>query len=362
MRTVLYILLALVGTVVLYVAIALARGTYVDWRPTGIVPAVALGEPAARDTLRDSTFTFLTWNVGYGGLGAGADFFLDAGGFYFSHGRMVHSSEDDVELYMRGITQQLEATQVDFALLQEVDSSSARSYHRPELFELADTKPGFSAVFTPNYINERVPIPVFEPWQVYGDVYSGLLNLTRYAPLSSERHQLPGEFGWPDRVFQLDRCLLVQRFPLANGKTLTVINLHLSAYDDGQLKAAQLGYLAELLRGEQAAGRLVVVGGDWNLVPPTFPYDRFMADPDRRYVQGSLQESFPEPGWQWIYDARTPSNRKIDSPYLRDSSFVTIIDMFLISPGLRAVESKGIRQDFQFSDHQPVYVELALEE
>ncbi len=362
MKRLLVILGVLIAVVLAYVLIVLSRGTAVDWQPTGIADVTVYPAPTAPDTIRDSLLNFVTWNIGYGGLGADADFFLDAGAFYVSRGKMVHSPEDHVERYMRGIKEQLGSFRVEFVLLQEVDSLSARSYHRPQLAELREVRANDVAAFTPNYINERVPVPVFEPWEVYGDVYSGLTTFSKYAPAQPpERHQLPGEFGWPDRIFQLDRCLLVERFVLADGRTLSVVNLHLSAYDDGSLKQAQLGYLREFLLAEEAAGHLVVVGGDWNLCPPSFRYDRFISDPDSNFVQGSVPENFPREGWKWIYDARTPTNRKLPDPYIRDSSFVTVIDYFLISPGLRAVQTRGIRQDFQFSDHQPVYMSVEVE-
>ena len=362
MRTVLKIVGVALVLVLGYVAIVLLRGTQQDWQPEGIAPVTQYPIAQQPDTIRDSVLNFVTWNIGYGGLGADANFFLDAGHFYISNGNMVHSPESDVERYMRGIKQQIASLKSEFVLLQEVDSLSARSYHRPQLDELRAERVGDWAGFAPNYINERVPVPVFEPWNVYGDVYSGLASFSKYQPAGDvERHQLPGEFPWPDKIFQLDRCLLVQRHPLEDGRTLTVVNLHLSAYDDGSLKRAQLDYLKEFLVQEEAAGHLVVVGGDWNLVPPTFPYDRFIQDPDGTFHQDSAPADFPHEGWTYIFDARTPTNRKIPAPYVRDSSFVTVIDYFLVSPGLRVVQARGIRQDFQFSDHQPVWMAVEVE-
>ena len=362
MRTLLKIIVGLIALCVLYVVVVLVRGSYADWQPEGITPVTQFRKQASADTIRDSILNFVTWNIGYGGLGEDANFFLDAGHFYVSNGEMVHSPEADVERYLRGIKQQLASFKTEFVLLQEVDSLSARSYHRPQMDELREQRPDDWAAFAPNYINERVPVPVFEPWRVYGDVHSGLLNFSSYTPHEGvERHQLPGEFPFPDRLFQLDRCMLVQRHPMADGRTLVVVNIHLSAYDDGRVRAAQLEYLGEFLRAEAAAGHLVVVGGDWNLVPPTFQYDRFIQDVDGTFFQAAVPEGFPAEGWTFIYDAYTPTNRKLPAPYVRDSSFVTVIDYFLVSPGLRAVQARGIRQDFQFSDHQPVYMAVAIE-
>jgi len=361
-KTLVKIVVVLLVVVLAYVVIVLARGKAVDWQPAGIDTVTTYPLRPQPDTIRDSILNFVTWNIGYSGLGADADFFLDAGAFFVSRGKMVHSPEDHVERYMRGIKEQLTSLKTEFILLQEVDSMSARSYHRMQLNELMAVKPGYNVSFTPNYINERVPVPVFEPWNVYGDVHSGLTSFSAFQPLEgSERHQLPGEFPWPDKIFQLDRCLLVERFPLEDGRTLTVVNVHLSAYDDGKLKTAQMEYLSNFLKDEYAKGHLIVVGGDWNMTPPNFPYDRFISDPEGRFTQLAVPDVFPEEGWTWIYDARTPTNRKTPDPYIRDSSFVTIIDYFLISPGLSATQTRGIRQDFQFSDHQPVWMEVKIE-
>ena len=354
-------MVAVVTLVALYVVAVIARGTAVDWQPEGVDPVTRYDRVGLPDTIRDSVLTLVTWNIGFGGLGADADFFLDAGHFFVSGGRMVHSPPDHVERYVRGIKEQVGAMRTQFALLQEVDSLSARSHHRPLLDELRGVRVAEHVAFAPNYINERVPIPLAEPWNVYGDVYSGLATFSDYRPTSAERHALPGEHPWPDKLFQLDRCLLVTRFALADGRTLTVINLHLSAYDDGSIRAQQLAYLEEVMFAEEDAGHLVIVGGDWNLAPPRFPYDRFIGDPERQFVQGNVPEGYPtRDGWTFVYDARVPTNRKLPTPYSPDSSFVTLIDYFLIGPGLRASRARGIAQGFRFSDHQPAYVEVEV--
>lgn len=361
MKRLLWILGGLLLAALLYVAVVLVRASLVDWEPEGIAPATTYDVVGAPDTIRDSVLTLFTWNIGFGGLGSEADFFLDAGRFFVSGGSMVHSPPDHVERYVRGIKQQLEATRTQFALLQEVDSLAARSHHRLLLDELRAVRADEHVAFAPNYINERVPVPLAEPWNVYGDVYAGLTTFSDVRPLSAERIDLPGAFPFPDRLFQLDRCLLLTRYALADGRTLSVINLHLTAYDDGSIRAGELAALEEVMFAEEDAGHLVIAGGDWNLAPPRFPYDRFIGDPERDFVQGNVPPEYPSrPGYTFLYDARTPTNRKLPTPYARDSSFVTLIDYFLIGPGLRAAGARTIDQDFQFSDHQPVYVEVEI--
>ena len=64
--------------------------------------------------------------------------------------------------------------------------------------------------------------------------------------------------------------------------------------------------------------------------------------------------------WQWVYDPTVPTNRKVRTPYVAGKSFITLIDFFLISPNVRARTVKGLDQQFRFSDHQPVWMEVEL--
>ena len=361
MKTVLRIVGAALALVLIYVIATLVYGQLNDWRPAGVTAVDVDAGAADEGPVTDSVLSFLTWNVGYGGLGAEADFFLDGGAFFLSRGLRVHMPEADVRRYSEAIATEIGSVRADFLLLQEVDSLSDRSHGNRQSAQLRTAKPDYAAAFAPNYINERVPVPVFEPWRVYGSVYSGLLNLTRYTPSETRRHALPGEFPWPDRLFQLDRCLLVQRFDLADGRELVVVNLHLSAYDtDGSVKAAQLEYLAEFLRGEADAGHLVVAGGDWNLMPPNLAYDYFVGDPEGLFPRATVPAGYPAPGWTFVYDPDVPTNRKINAPY-SDSTYVTTIDHFLLGPGLRAQRVKALDRDFRNSDHQAVYLEVVIE-
>ena len=73
-------------------------------------------------------FTFLSWNIGYAGLGKEMDFFYDGGG-------KVRPSKEQFENYLSGIKKTLkENNKVDFIFLQEVDISSKRSYYVDECY------------------------------------------------------------------------------------------------------------------------------------------------------------------------------------------------------------------------------------
>ena len=80
------------------------------------------------------------------------------------------------------------------------------------------------------------------------------------------------------------------------------------------------------------------------------------------YKQLNIEDAFLPDDWRWVYDPVTPSNRKTKYTYQPGETFVTIIDFFLISPNLKALGIKTLKQDFKFSDHQPVWMEVRLDE
>ncbi|MCB0547971.1 MAG: endonuclease/exonuclease/phosphatase family protein [Phaeodactylibacter sp.] len=351
----------LLALLLLYIGAVLAYGTYDDWEP----PAVSALEPSQlseKNPIRDSILSFVIWNLGYGGLGEESDFFYDHGNMFLSGGRMVRAPREYVEKNIAGDTLFVQTTRSDFFLFQEVDFSARRSYFINQFEKIGEQLPGYAAFFAPNYKVSRVPIPIMEPWRAYGKVLSGLATYSRYQPYESNRLQLPGSFPWPTRIFQLDRCVAVHRYRLANDKELVVMNVHNSAYDaDGALKRQQMAFLRELLLEEyEQKGNYIVVGGDWNQCPPYFRFDGFMPGNTQGYTQINIDPEFLPEDWKWAYDPTIPTNRKVRTPYVAGQSFITLIDFFLVSPNIRVRSVKGLDQQFRFSDHQPVWMEVEL--
>ncbi len=356
-KTIGWLLLA----ILLYIVGVLIYGTATDWQPEATIK-LETAQEASEKVINDSILTFTTWNIGYGGLGAKSNFFFDNGDQMFSNGRMIRSPKEYVDEYVAGAEQFVSTTKSDFFLLQETDFDSKRSYHINEFDRLRNKLPNYSAAFAANYKNERVPLPIAEPWRVYGQILSGLTTLARFQPEESIRYQLPGKFEWPTRLFQLDRCVLKQTYVTANGKKLVVFNVHNSAYDKGgKLKKQQIEFLKGMFSEEYAKGNYVVVGGDWNQVPPNFAFDRFMPGNTGGYSQISIEADAMPADWTWVYDPTTPTNRKSRDIYTANKTFETLIDFFLISPNIKVNAVKGLPQGFRISDHQPVYMEIELE-
>lgn len=350
----------LLAALLLYFAGVLVYGSLTDYQPEGNRPLLPIREASA-PVLNDSVISLLAWNIGYAGLGAESDFFYEGGGFLTSGGKMVHTPKPLVEKNLEGILNLARSTQADFFLFQEVDSASRRSYFTDQTLALSEAMPGYGAWYGVNYLVDRVPVPLLEPWHAYGRTNSGLLTLSKYDPATIERVQLPGKYPWPNRLFQLDRCAMVARYPLNNDKELVLVNIHNAAHDKtGRIKVQQMEYLRTFFLSEYEKGNYVLAGGDWNQCPPFFEFDSFMPGKATKRPNVNIDGELMPDQWRWMYDPAVPTNRRINKPYTRGDSFVTTIDFFLVSPNIQVRKVRVIDQDFQFSDHQPVWMEVEL--
>ena len=294
-------------------------------------------------------YKFLIWNIGYGGLGRDMDFFYDGG-------KQVRPARQIVEKNIAAIESFISRqNDIDFFLLQEVDQKSKRSYKINEYLKIAKIFPRFYSNFGKNYDVFFVPVPLSDP---LGHVLSGLQTLARFEPISVVRHSFPGNYAWPQGLFMLDRCFLVSRYKLDTKKELLVINTHNSAYDDGTLRSNQMKYLKNFLIREYEKGNYVIVGGDWNQCPPGFSPEFKLNLMDNKNRLDIKKEYLA--GWEWAYDRKIPTNRRLVAPYDEKTSLTTVIDFFLISPNIEMIQVKGIHLNFEHSDHHPVKLEIKL--
>lgn len=325
-------------------------GTLTEFKPEPgskiSVELVGTGNSLPGDTIR-----FLNWNIGFGGLGAGMDFFYDGG-------NRVRADREEWESYQAGIINTLQnAGPVDLFLLQEVDKQSKRSWLIDQYQQISEALPGYSAAFGLNYNVQHVPLPFTNP---LGKVYSGVATFSRLETSGAERYQYPGSFPWPTRIFFLDRCFLVQRIPLSDNE-LVVINTHNSAYDEtGELKAAEMKMLSEFVQVEFSKGNYIVVGGDFNECPPGFDPLAFSTTEYDGFIPPAMPEGAIPADWQVVYDAGTPTNRHLNTPYVAGSSFTTLIDYYFVSPNIEVISVKTLDLDFAYSDHQPVKLTVVL--
>ena len=358
-KKVLKIIFSLIGLFLLYVVGAILHATFTDYQPEDTI-AIKPSFDAKVEAISDSSLSFMIWNIGYGGLGAKSDFFYEDEGSLRSGNSAVRPNKATSDIYFDGIQKTIQNNPSDFYLLQEVDIESKRGHHRNQLAGIHEMLPGNFGSFATNYDVKRVPLPVLEPWDVYGKVVGGLATFSKYQPDIVTRLQLPGSYSWPTRVFQLDRCVAYHEFPLANGKKLVVMNVHNSAFDKGgELKKQQMAFIKQLALDAYKKGNYVVLGGDWNQNPPGFRPKTYQPGYNTKLVNPIETDAFSEE-WVWVYAPDFPTNRSVKDPYVKGETPVTTIDFFLLSPNLRAIQTKVINLDFEYSDHQPVWMEVML--
>ena len=336
--------------VALYLGSIIGLGTVTDYRPHEISELEING---ARNTTKveDSVFTFLSWNIGFAGLGAEMDFFYDGG-------KSVHPSTENIEKYTLGILNFLKNNDtIDFILLQEVDKNSARTNNQNEIEQIQNTLISYTFSFGLNYKVFFVPLPLTNP---LGKVEMGQLNLSRYQPSKAYRYAYFSEYAWPKKLFMLDRCFVVSKFQLNNGKELVVLNTHNSAYDaGGKLREQEMPVIRDFMLNEFKKGNYVIAGGDWNQNPPLYKKSELQSDFIASDTERLNFSTFPEK-WQVVYDVVQPTNRSISFPLKKGKTKVTIIDYYIVSPNISVEKINVLPQGFEFSDHEAVYIKIKL--
>ncbi|WP_235436166.1 endonuclease/exonuclease/phosphatase family protein [Gottschalkia purinilytica] len=324
-----------------------------DYRPDKEV-SLDIENNQSKILKREDVISGITFNIGYGGLDEGRDFFMDGG-------KMSRSeSKEKTQYNLEKMIETLSDKKVDFIFLQEIDIDSSRSFHINQVDYYRNEMKGYGSTFGKNYDVPWVPVPFTRPM---GKALSGIMTFSKYKIDKAIRYSLPGEYNFLVQLFQLDRCIVENRILVEDGKELVLINVHLSAYDkEGVIREEQSMFLKSFVEKEYEKGNYVVVGGDWNQLMPNV--DNNKLNPKRlNYMPDwlvPLSQNFNPKGFKWAVDIQTPTVRSIDKPYKKGENFVTVIDGFLVSNNLEILETKGIDLDFKYSDHNPVYVKLKL--
>ncbi len=351
MRKLIRMAVPIVALPLLAVAVYLGYMTVTDYRPAAVTVLVIENNVEAR-LERGVPFSLLTFNIGYGGMDAGADFFMDGGRGSRS------SSLETTRANLLGIAAFLAAAKADLVLLQEVDLGATRSHHLDERRELESRLPGYAGFFAVNYRVPWVPVPLVRPM---GAVHSGLLTLSRFHVQEALRRQLPGSEGWPRQLAELDRCVSECRLPVRGGGELVLMHLHLSVFDrGGSIRRQQLAFLKERLLKEYRQGNHVIAGGDWNHGLPGSDPGRFKRTMRRPAWYMPLPSGFTPPGFNWVLDPARPTIRASRTPYRPGVSFVAVIDGFLVSANVQVRSVTACDLGFVNSDHNPVLAVLSL--
>ena len=342
-------IVCLVGIMIIYIFGVFVYSLFSEFKPPQ-VEDITIEHTGKKVIHTDQELRFLTWNIGYGGLGKEMDFFYEGG-------RMVRPVESSSKRYLQGISNVLiKQDSIDIILLQEVDFDSKRSYSVDQSQIISDVLPDYNKMTTVNYFSKYVPVPFFDPM---GKVKSGLATYSKYKPVEATRIATPGKYSLPKRLFMLKRCFLITRYAVENSKELVLINLHNSAFEDAdEMRNEELNFLKQLIIYEYKKGNYIIAGGDWNQNPPDMNLKTI-----KKYSTRSVwpvEKKFLPENWVWAFDPSMPTNRDVHEPFNLQTTTCTILDYFLTSPNIEVISTKAVDLGFEFSDHQPLIIQLKL--
>jgi endonuclease/exonuclease/phosphatase family metal-dependent hydrolase len=221
------------------------------WDPVEEFPTrtASVHTPAPRDP---DQLRILTWNLKF--AGARTDFFFDG------WGDRVHMTEREALFHMDGILRLIDETEPDILLAQEVDIGSTRSAY----IDMVDI------ILENSHFNHAAWVPVWDvdyvPEEGLGRVEMGQAVFSRWPierntridlPQSTESSKLVNTF-WLHRAVQLTEVDTGDR-------VISVVNNHPEAYS---LDGTKQKHLATIYEWSKEMFLPIVVGGDFNVIPP----------------------------------------------------------------------------------------------
>ena len=346
---------AVIAALILFAVLFILFLTIVEYRPKAVeeLPFTS----STNMLLRSKPYSIMSWNIGYAGLGKDEDFFMDGGK------KVRPDSKAVVEKYFSGIKETIGRYTSDILFIQEIDIKSKRTWNMNQV-EALKKFTGKGMAFAYNYKCTYVPFPL----PTIGHIESGLSIYTNFETSSAQRYSLPGPFKWPVRLANLKRCMLISRIPVYenggdSGKQLVLADFHLEAFDSGEGKIAQTKALKTFIENEYAKGNYVIAGGDFN---QRFPgSNAFPAVWEDGWLPGQLDSDMLEAGWSFVYDDSKPTCRSNQRKY-NDADAAAhnwqyhVIDGFIVSPNIKKLSVNVIDEDFQNSDHNPVFMNFEL--
>ncbi|MFT4090275.1 MAG: endonuclease/exonuclease/phosphatase family protein [Asticcacaulis sp.] len=286
------------------------------------------------DTLR-----LTTWNLGYAGLGAEADFVVDGGKMW----RPV--SRAHVQAHSRHISDWLKHQESDVFLLQEVSQGSL--INRGVRLRAALT--AALKAFSPRFCHDLY----FHVLGLRFPLGHGLMTLSREAG-EHRMLSLPSDGDIASAFVRKLYRSQVLTLKAPSGVRWVIFNIHLSAFDpEANLRRRQMRVVLEAAQAEYVRGARVIIGGDWNQRLAQYDLSHSTRPEDLEWLTDFDITALPE-GWQIACDATTPSFRTNDQPYVEGENYEGIIDGFVCSPNVEVVKVQGHDLGFVDSDHNPV--------
>lgn len=310
-------------------------------------------------------YSISTYNIGFGAYNHEYSFFMDEGymkdGTYVSGKYATARSEKIVLENTNGAINTIKSLGTDFMFFQEVDKKATRSYSVNQYKMIMDNFDSYSSVYASNFHSAYLLYPFNDP---IGKTEAGIATLSKYKMNSATRYKLPIDESFPTKFFDLDRCFMITRYSVNGGRELVLINVHLSAYDEGGVyRKKQLELLNKVLKEEREKGHYVIVGGDFNhdIADSLNSFNTEQKVPEWVYV---LNNDDLAEGYSFAASKNIPTCRSTDMPYIKDSNYSVVLDGFIVSDNVKVTSVINIAQDndelFLYSDHNPVKMKFVL--
>lgn len=300
-------------------------------------------------------YSAVTYNIGFGAYTPDFSFFMDGGKSSWA------KSKESVMAAVQGAGELVASMEPDFAMMEEVDLDSTRSYHVNEFDLLRECFPQDYTVFAQNYHSAFLFYPFTQP---HGKSNSGIALFSAYPIESSVRRSLPISTSL-SKFLDLDRCYSVSKIPVDNGRYLVIYALHASAYGNSdKIREAQIHMLCEDMQQEYEAGNYIVCGGDFNhdlkadedaaeeCESWAYPFPRSKLPEHFSFAMDFLSEKERQSLWN--------TSRNADMEYVEGVTYTVTLDGFIISDNVECVSYENKNTGYAYSDHDPVYLEFKL--
>jgi endonuclease/exonuclease/phosphatase family metal-dependent hydrolase len=359
LKVIAIILGVLVIVLVAYLAYVILSYHRIEDNQQITADAPSSGESASEQMKADESYRIITMNMGFGAYTQDFDFFMDGGTQSWA------KSRESAQASITGAVESLKEYEPDFLMFQELDVDATRSHHLDEYELVRSLLPEYTSAFAVNYDSAFLFWPLYQP---HGKTKAGIALCSTYEIQDTLRRSLPISQSF-SKFLDLDRCYTINRISVDNGKELVLINVHLSAYGaDEEIMEGQRKMLFDDMTAEYEKGNYVIVGGDFN-------HD--MIGNSNEYFGNQVTES---ESWAKPFDFDSvPDGFTVGAKYMTETLKMNlaatcrdtgraydgtndrwILDTFLYSDNIDMMEYDTIDLDFQYSDHNPVYMEFSL--
>ena len=290
--------------------------------------------PVSMDTL-----SVVTWNLGYSGLGRGSDFFADGGRSYLPPGPgTTRESADAIAAWLGN-------SDADVILTQENARASVVNFWTDLKGRTDRALADYQARFHDDFRTRYLPPPL--------RISNGMATYVRRGQVRSEIWPMPSD-GDPYDGLIRRRYGALATYVEGPGGCWVMVNLHTSAFDEGgALRKRQVTAVLERAAEAHGKGWRVVIGGDFNMRLVQTDFAHTTEDQYLDWIYDLPVDLVPG-GWQVVADRTIPSVRTNERPYQAGENYTTVIDGFIVSPGVEVVSVSGTDMGFRHSDHQPV--------